>query len=672
MKHFKARCFDIALAIGALCACTPITSIAQTSTPRDLTQLPLEDLMNVQVVSVSRKEQKLSQTGAAVFVITQEDIHHSGAANIPDVLRMAPGVNVAQIDANAWAISIRGFNGRYADKLLVLIDGRSIYSPAFSGVYWDQVDIPLENIERIEIIRGPGGTAWGANAVNGVINIITMSSKATQGGLLVAEGGSRELEGLAQYGGKAGSTGTYRAFGKYLNTNSTLNTAGETAADGWHAYHGGFRFDWEPSTRDTVLVQGDLYQTAEGQTITTLLSDHLPTIATFNDPVRVNSGNLQARWDHTLQNGSDVSVNLYYIHDRRLEQGLEEKSNTFDISFLHHVAVNSRHDLVWGLGYNVKNDAMTAGYQIRWSPIQRTSSLFSEFLQDEITLTKSVRLTLGSKLEHNAYTGFEYEPSAQFVWTPTARQTFWVSAARAIRQPSRQDTDIVYDAAIIPLEGGTFGVLQFIGNKSMGAEQLRDYEAGYRTQVTKRFSLDLTAFRSYYRQLQTSEPPVPYFVTTPAPPHIVLSALLASNASTNTYGSEVFGTWSVTNRWRLSPGYSLIHMNPILDPSGLPANTKSFAGNTPKHEIQFRSTLSLRSNLDWDTSLYFVGKLVENNTPSYTRLDMQLRWRAGEAIEFAVTGQNLLTPRHTEFGDAYSVAHTQILRSVLGKITWRF
>jgi iron complex outermembrane receptor protein len=669
MKRSRAKYFEVACAV---CAFAPIAAFAQTSTQRDLTQIPLEDLMNVQVVSVSRKEQKLSQTGAAVFVITRDDIRRAGAANVPDVLRMAPGVNVARVDANAWAVSIRGFNGRYSDKLLVLIDGRSIYSPAFSGVYWDQVDVPLEDIERIEIIRGPGGTAWGANAVNGVINIITMSSKATQGGLLVAQGGSGELGGLAQYGGKAGATGTYRAFGRYLNTNSSLNTAGAAAADGWHAYHGGFRFDLEPSARDTLMVQGDLYQTGEGQTVTTVLSDHLPTVATFNDPVRVNSGNLQARWNHTLQKGSDISVNLYFDHDKRLDQGLEEKSNTFDIDFLHHIAINSRNDLVWGLGYRVTNDAMTSGYSTAWFPTRRTTNLFSEFVQDEITIAKSARLTIGTKLEHNSYTGFEYEPSVQFVWTPTGRQTIWLSAARTIRQPSRQDTDILYDSAIIPLAGGAFGVLKFIGNKDIQAEQLRDYEAGYRTQITKTFSLDVAAFRGYYRQLQTSETPVPSFVSTPAPPHIDLSAVLVAAARTNTYGGEVFGTWSVTSRWRLSPGYSLLHMSPILDPSGQPSATKSAPGDTPKHQIQFRSTLGLRSNLDWDTSLYFVGKLIEDETPSYTRLDMQLRWRPGESIEFALAGQNLLTPRHTEFGDAYSVAHTQVQRSILGKITWRF
>jgi iron complex outermembrane receptor protein len=630
----------------------------------------LEDLMNVQVVSVSRKEQKLAKTGAAVFVITQDDIHRSGAANIPDVLRMAPGVNVARIDANAWAISIRGFNSRYSDKILVLIDGRSIYSPAFSGVYWDQIDVPLEDIERIEVIRGPGGTVWGANAVNGVINIITMSSKSTQGALVVAEAGSQESGSLVQYGGTAGAAGTYRAFGRYSNTDSSMSPAGGAAADGWHEFHGGFRADLELSPQDTLMVQGDVYQSAEGQTLTTVLSQQLPAVATFNDPITVASGDLQARWSHTLDNGSDMSVNVYYNHVNRLDQGLVEDSNTFDIDFQHHLTLNSRNDVVWGLGYRVTDDKLTSGFDNMWFPPQRTDSLYSGFVQDEIKLAESAWFTVGTKLEHNAYTGFEYEPSAQFVWAPTARQSIWLSASQAIRQPARQDTDIQFDAAIIPLAGNNFGVLQFEGNKNIKAEQLRDYEVGYRAQIAKRLSLDVAAFRSYYRHLETSEPATPYFVDTPGPPHFVFPFNLVGAARARTYGGELFATWNVTGRWRLSPGYSLLRMNIIQDP--LSEASAAVTGNAPEHQVQVRSSVTLRSNLDWDTSLYFVGRVSDEQVPSYTRLDTQIEWHIRKSIEFSVTGQNLLTARHMEFGDTYGVDYTQVQRSLLGKITWRF
>ncbi len=658
--------------VVALLLMAPDPAGSQSSTSQGLADSTLEDLMNIEVTSVSRKEQKLSETGAAIFVITQDEIHRSGAANVPDVLRMAPGVNVSRIDASTRAISIRGFNSRYSDKILVLIDGRSVYQPSFSGVYWDQIDVPLEDIERIEVIRGPGGTVWGANAMNGVINIITMSSKATQGGILVAGAGSQESGGLAQFGGKVGDAGTWRAFGRYSNTDSSVSPAGGAAADGWHAFHEGFRADLEPSTRDKVMVQGDVYQTGEGQTLTTVLSDHLPTVATFNDPVTVGSGDLQARWTHTLQNGSDMSLNVYYNHVNRLDQAIVEKSDSFDIDFQHHLAVNSRNDVVWGLGYRVTDDKMTSGYDTVWFPPQRIDNLYSGFVQDEIRLAESVRFTIGTKLEHNAYTGFEYEPGAQLVWTPTRRQTIWLSASQAIRQPSRQETDLQYDLAIIPLEGTNFGVLKFVNNKNIEAEQLRDYEVGYRAQVTRKLSLDLAAFRSYYRRLETAEPADPFTVDTPGPPHTVFPIDLGNGARARTYGGEVFATWNVTSRWRLSPGYSLIHMRVIENPLSQNSTAEAVPGDTPKHQLQFRSTLGLRRNLDWDTSLYFIGRLSEDLTPGYTRLDTQLRWRVFESVEFSLTGQNLLTTHHSEFGNAYEVNYTLAQRTVLGKITWRF
>lgn len=654
-----------------LCTFAAAFDFAQTVKPRDLTQASLEDLMNIQVISVSRKEQKLSRVGAAVFVITQDDIQRSGAANIPDVLRMAPGVNVARLASNAWAVSIRGFNSRYSNKILVLIDGRSIYSPAFSGVNWDQIDVPLEDIERIEIIRGPGGTAWGANAMNGVINIITLSSKATRGALVVAGAGSQESGALVQYGGNAGAVGTYRAFGRYSDTVSSVDPANQPAADGWHAFHEGFRFDLEPSSRDTLMIQGDIYQARESQTLTTVLSNQLPTVATFSDGITVNSGDLQTRWTHTLKNGSDTSLNVYYNRVTRVDQGLLEDS-TLDVDFQHHIALNSRNDVVWGLAYRVASDKLTMGYNTRFLPPQRTDNLYSGFVQDEITLAHFASLTIGTKLEHNSYTGFEYEPSAQLVLTPTDHQTVWLSAAQAIRQPSRQDTDLQKDVEVLPLAGGGFGVVQYVSNKNIQTEQLRDYEGGYRAQLTHRLSLDIAAFRSYYQRLETTEPAAAFFVETPAPPHVVIPLELGGGARARTYGGEAFATWDVTRRWRLSPGYSIIHMNVIGDPSSPGSTAEAVPGDTPKHQITLRSGLQLRPNLDWDTSVYFVGVLSGSAIPAYTRLDTQLRWHIREFLEIGITGQNLLTPRHSEFVAGYGTDYTQVQRSVLGKVTWRF
>jgi iron complex outermembrane recepter protein len=653
-----------------------VSAIPAQTRPRDLTEVSLEDLMNIQVTSVSKKEQRLAKAGAPVYVITQEEIHRSGATNIPDLLRMAPGVNVAQIDANSWAISIRGFNSRYADKVLVLIDGRSVFSPDTSGVFWDQQDVPLENIERIEVIRGPGGTLWGPNAVNGVINIITKNAKATQGGLVTAGTGSEAIaEGLVQYGGKIGSKGAYRAFGRYFNVENSLAPGGQDAADGWHSSHGGFRSDWDLSPRDSLTVQGDLFKTTEGQTLTTLFSNALPNARTLNDRVEVGGGNILGRWDRTLSNGSDFSMQGYYDQYNRSGAGVRDILGTTALDFEHHLTIGSRHDIVWGAGYRFTDDRFTRGYAVNLLPLHPTDSLFSTFVQDEIRLTNSLWLTMGSKFEHNAYTGLEYEPSAQLVWTPNNRQTFWASAARAIRQPARKDTDLQLDYAAQRLPNAGFALLQVTGNPNLKAEQLRDFEAGYRAQLTPRLSLDATAFLNLYRSLVQQVPGTPVFTTNPGPPHLIIPLVFMNTGRLRTFGTEFFVNWNVSHRWKLSPGFSAIRMKLESDALGTLSRIVPAIDNTPEHQVQVRSSMDLTPRLAWDASIGYAGALRDEGTgptPGYTRVDTRLGWKVGEFIEISMVGQNLLTSRHAEFPDVYPVHHTQVERSVFGKITWHF
>jgi len=660
----------LALLLGVA---APVASLAQSANAHDLLKTNLEDLMNMEVTSVSKKEQKLSKAAAAIYVITQEDIRRSGATNIPDLLRIAPGVDVAKVNANTWAISIRGFNGRYSDKVLVLIDGRTVYTPSFSGVFWDQQDVTLENIERIEIIRGPGGTVWGANAMNGVINIITLNAKAAPGGLVSAVAGSKGAEGLVQYGGGIGQKGAYRAFGRYFNIDSSSSPNGQEASDGWHGFHGGFRSDWDLSPRDTLTVQGDLFETNERQTTSQVFSNALPLLRTFTNRITVGGGNILGRWNRTLANGSDMSLQVYYDGYHRLDGGLDASQNTVDVDFHHRLIVGRRHEIVWGLGYRVTRDHFTPGFSTTFLPPRRTDSLFSAFVQDEISLTRSLSLTVGSKFEHNAYTGFEYEPSAQLVWAVTGRQAIWLSAARAIRQPSRSDVGLAVDAATYPVNGGaTFGLLKILGAPNPQTEELHDYEAGYRAQVSKPLSLDVMTFQSFYHRLQTSEPGDPYFTTSPGPPHLVFPQFFDYKAHARTYGVELFANWNATDRWRISPGYSLLHMSVVRDPSSQDSAIQLTPGDTPKHQFQVRSLLNLRRNLDWDSSVSYTGRLENGNIPGYTRLDTRIGWRFGESVELSVAGQNLLRPRHPEFHDAYQVLGTEINRSVYGKITWRF
>jgi iron complex outermembrane recepter protein len=668
MNHFTVIGSKLLRRLVTAAVISVLPGWAQRAKDYDLSQASLEDLMNIQVTSVSKKEQKLSRTGAAVFVITQEDIRRSGATNIPDLLRLAPGVDVARVDANRWAISIRGFSDQHANKVLVLIDGRSVYSPSFSGVFWDMEDVPLEDIERIEVIRGPGGTVWGANAVNGVINIITKNSKATQGGLISAGTGSEDhADSLVQYGGQIGKTGTYRVFGRYFDIASSVFPNGQEAADAWRAGHGGFRSDWDLSARDSLTVQGDFFKTDESQTVTLLTPGTFPLTATHSDPISVTAGNVLGRWDHTLANGSEMSLQMYDDYSRHFEQEFLDEQNTVDIDFQHHIAFGTRNDVVWGLGARVINSDYGVGYLFTILPSHRLDHLFSAFLQDELKLTDSLSLTIGSKLEHNAFTGFEYEPSAQLVWAPTEKQALWISAARAIREPSSLDAGL-YDDTTAPI-GPTFAIIRVLGNPAIQAEELRDLEAGYRTQVNKKVSLDVTAFSGNYRNMESISAQTPYFVTEQGSPYMVLPYLFVNGPKARTYGAEFFANWNLTDHWRISPGYSYFHMNVDGDSSTI----TSPPGVSPNHQFQVRSLMDLPHHLEWDNTIGYVSHLAVGNIPAYARVDTRLGWRLGEFVEFSVVGQNLLAPRHAEFSDTlYPLNHTLVERSVFGKVTWRF
>ena len=672
---FISNTKNLSWTLGRLALALALTTLAgwaQAPKDTDLSTVSLEDLMNMQVTSVSKKEQQLSKTGAAIFAITQEEIRRSGATNIPDLLRLVPGVDVAQIDANRWAISIRGFSDQHANKVLVLIDGRSVYSPSFSGVFWDMVDVPLEDIDRIEVIRGPGGTVWGANAVNGVINIITKSAQATRGGLVSAGTGSQDhADALVQYGGQIGQDGDYRVFGKYFDTASSVFPDGRQAADGWQGGHAGFRSDWNLSQRDTLTVQGDFLHTDESQTLTTLFSNALPLAGTINNPVTATAGNILGRWNHTLANGSQMSLQVYDDYSRHLDSGFVDTQNTVDLDFQDHMALGPRNDVVWGLGARVIDSQYGIGYDFTIVPNRRLDNLYSAFLQDQLKLTDALSLTFGSKFEHNSIAGFEYEPSVQLVWTPTEKQTVWVSGSRAIREPSPIDVGLQNDAAIVPM-GSSFGVVELFGNPNIKAEEFRSLDLGYRALVSKRISLDATAFTGLYRNLVSLAALTPYAASQQGVSYLVLPELFVNGGRASTYGAEFFANWNVTDHWRIhwriSPGYSYFHMNVDGDSSSLAMP----AGVSPNHQFQVKSLLDLPHHLEWDSMIGYVGKLADGNIPAYTRVDSRIGWRVGESVEISVVGQNLLTPRHAEFPDNDSLDHTLVERSVFGKVTWRF
>jgi iron complex outermembrane recepter protein len=641
----------------------------------DLTGQSLEDLMNIQVVSVSKTEQTLSRTASAVFVITQEDIRRSGAMNIPDLLRMAPGVDVAQINSNTWAITTRGFNGRFANELLVLVDGRSVYTPTFGGVFWDTLDFPLEDIDRIEVIRGPGGSIWGANAVNGVINIITKKTSETHGGLVVAGGGNtNEGFNTAQYGGEVGKSTDYRVYTKYLNDGHFPGLTGQDGGDGWHMLQGGFRTDTTLSPKDTLMFQGNIYSDREGNptfTVPLITSPNPVNAELFTD---IAGGFLQGVWNHTYSPRSDTSLQVSYDRYERDDQ-LGEGRGTLDLQFKHHFAWGARQNVVWGLTYRDSDSRSDGNLFISLIPADLNTQLFGAFIQDEIAIVPDrVYLTAGLKLEHNYYTGFNLMPSARAVWTPTRTQALWAAISDAVRSPSALDAGFRVDLGSFTEPGGTLAVLALIGNPRIDDESLIAYELGYRRTIRDRLSIDFAAYYNDYRHQETTEPAAPFFENTPFPPHLVLPLTFENLMHGETHGFELSANWKVTNRWTLSPGYAFEQIYMHLAPTS--QDTTSVAekeGSSPVHSAQLRSRVTLSKGLSWDTSVYFVDRLADPSVPSYTRVDTQLTWQLGEKTRVSLVGQNLLRDHHEEFVDSTGSARsTLVKRSAYVKLSWQF
>ena len=427
----------------------------------DLTTLGLEELMNIEVTSVSKKLEKRSGAAAALYVITEEDIRRSGATSIPEALRLVPGVEVSRIDSNKWAIGVRGFGSRLARSMLVLIDGRSVYTPLFAGTYWEVQDTLLEDIDRIEVIRGPGGTLWGANAVNGVINIITKHSRDTQGLLATAGGGTEERAfGSARYGGTLGETFTYRLYGKYFDRDGGFVPRGDDY-DAWSMSRGGFRTDWAMGPQDTLKVQGDLYDGDAGQHAV-ITRFRPPFTQVVEDDATLSGANLLGRWRHEVSDRSDLALQAYYDNTYRREPSFRERRNTFDLDFQHRFGIPWRQEIIWGLGYRLTADNTGSVPTIVFRPRDRSDDLYSLFAQDEVTVIEDkLRLIVGSKFEHNDYSGFEFQPSGRLVWTPAGSHVVWGSISRAVRTPSRLDHDLELTAP--PIAPGTFPRLAYLG-----------------------------------------------------------------------------------------------------------------------------------------------------------------------------------------------------------------
>jgi iron complex outermembrane receptor protein len=649
---------------------------------RDLTSLSVDELMNVEVTSVSKKEEKLFQTTAAIYVITREDIRRSGMTSVPELLRMAPGLDVARIDGSKYALSARGFNGRIANKLLVLIDGRSVYSPETSGVYWEVQDLMLEDIERIEVIRGPGGTIWGANAVNGVINIITKGAQETQGGF-VAIGGGTDGRGIVstRYGGKFGANAAYRVYGKYFNRAGLVDSFGRDARDTQNALRGGGRIDWQVTGRDSLTLEGELYQShlRENPTAVSLVSPFAPPI---NRPGEFSGGSVLGRWTRVFSERSDAELQLYYDRFSRDSFEIGERIDAFDADFKHHVAIGKRQDIVWGLGCRLvrqKSDD-SAATPYRLVPARESSRLLSVFVQDEISPVKDrLRLVLGSKLEHfkelgDPYAEFNAEPSVRMVWTPQSHHTIWAAVSRAVRTLARSDADIRGAISAFPGPDNSPNVITFFGNENLRSETVLAYEAGYRIQPRSKLLIDAATFYNIYDRLQTFEPGAPFFEADPKPAHVIIPLVFNNLMEGKTYGAEVSMNLNVTTAWMVAGSYSLLQMrlHPYAESLDR-VRAQAIEGGNPRHQFQLHSYLSLPRNFELDASLYHVSDLPYSRVPGYARLDVRFGWRIGDGIELGAGGQNLLHRRHEEFsGSDAAVLTSEVKRSAYGKVTFIF
>jgi iron complex outermembrane receptor protein len=667
----------ILASIAALAFAANSGAQGQQSVP-DVTTLSMEDLMNMQVTSVSKRTQKVADAAAAIFVITQEDIRRSGATSIPEALRLVPGLEVARIDQNKWAIGSRGFNGRFDNKLLVLIDGRSVYTPLFSGVYWNVQDVMLEDIDRIEVIRGPGATLWGANAVNGVINIITKKAKATQSGVVTAGGGTEERgSGGVRYGSKIGDT-YYRAYGKYFNWGPSQYSNGLTAHDGWDAMRGGFRADWTPAGSNSLTLQGDIYRSKYGETLT-VPSLNAPYSSTFPNDGRYSGGNILGRWNHNSE-GSSMSLQMYYDNTTIADNSLfVDHQNIFDLDFQDGFHVGESQQFVWGLGYRSIRDRNDPSFSVSLQPNQVTLNHFSAFVQDEIGLfDKKLRITLGSKLEHNDFTGLEVEPNARLLWTLTPNQSIWTAVSRAVRTPALTEEGLRLNSTVIPPLNAANptpfpAVVTVFGSHQFQSEDLLAYELGYRVQATNSFSADIATFYNNYSNLRTAEPGAPFLEGSPIPTDVVIPFVAANKMSGGTYGVDLFADWKVQPKWRLVGSYSYLQMDIKKNSDSLDPTPDLPNGSSPRHQWYVRSSIDLPKHFEHDITLRFVDHLASLNIPSYYSLDSHLGWRPVPRVEFSIGGQNLLDNQHLEFmPDFINTAPTEVKRSVFGKVTFQF
>lgn len=653
------------------------SSYASAGIKKDVFDIELEQLMNIRVETVSRKSESLIKTASAIHVITQDDIRRMGATSLPEVLRGVPGLHIAQIDSNNWAISIRGLNDRFSNSLLVMIDGRSIYNPLFGGVYWNMHETLLEDIERIEVVRGPGGTVWGANAVNGVINIITKNARDTQGAQFTLLGGSQEGLFSARYGGMMNDQISYRLFTRGKRVQEFNDTPQHPANDHWRDLSSGFRVDGNMDATSRWTLQGG-YNVGHANQLTTATSLMPPSTLPLADNVNYQSGNVQFRWDKQFSENNRWRVQSYYDFFGRQALHATNRIHTVDLDIQNQLkfAALQKHEFVWGVGYRAVVDDLDSNFIVAFNPNHRYTRTFSAFIQDEIQLTNRLKFTVGSKMEHNSYTGFEFQPNARALFEINDRNSVWVAVSRAVRVPTRSENDFRINFLATPGRDqfSPPALFSLFGNRSLVTEKIYAAEIGYRTLLTNTLSFDTAGFFNYYDDLIGSRPSVG-FESAPFPPHLLISNLVSNNQAATAYGADMQAKWQPVDYWQLASSYTVFKMDAHYQNGfvGNPADIANLEKSSPRHQFSVRSDLKLPHHLEFNTMFYFTDHIQSRDlhVPVQGRLDLRLAWVPSPKLELAIVGQNILNKQHQEF-TALDIFSSQIPRSVYGRIMYRF
>ena len=669
-RHRPCRTF----ALIVLAAIFPLSALGEDVTPpegdtslRRLVEMSLEELADIQITSVARRPEKRRMAASAIYVITPEDIRRSTATTVPELLRGVPGLHVARMDASKWVVSSRGLDVRYSGSLLVLIDGRSVYSPLFAGVNWELRDVVLEDVERIEVIRGPGGALWGANAVNGVINIITKSAAGSQGGLLTLGGGTEE-RGFAtfRYGAPAGRQGHFRIYGKASRHDDGVFPSGKRSDDGWTYGRAGGRYDgtWD---EDHFTLQGDIYGADISQTYSLPMFE-APYRERLHDTVYNSGGNILGRWTRTLANESELSLQTYFDHTNFNDRDYDLEHGTFDVEFQHRMAARGRHEITWGGGVRYLESRFDGDFYYTADPERSARHLFNIFFQDRIRLADDrLVLTLGSKFEYNNTTGFEVQPNVRLAWTPSDNHTLWAAISRAVRTPSISDSDILVTGAVFPDLA-----LTLYGQDSVRSESLLALEAGYRWQATDQVAIDLAGFFNVYEDLRTFEVGAPFFDTRFLPFHWTVPVYTKNNMRGKSYGVEVGVDWKPKPWWRIRANYTFLEMDLTNNAKTLDIVSTPVEDTSPEQQVYLRSEFSLPKGVELDVALRYVDSLPGYAVKDYLTMDLRAGWRPSDNFELSVVGHDLFDQAHEEYFYPGFTIPTRVQRGVYAKVTWKF